>query len=203
MKLRSTENYESVPNITALEKASGQLSEAGFVKAAAFALSLALWRAQSSPQIHPSQTALPEVHLDADGLAPRPIEQLTGTTIARHYALAWRDMAGALDSSRTEGLGEEFIGFAKERLVRRIGEQKQTGVHVRIVDHGHHLKAVFYSTDGTAMQLLDQAQLEIQTFDGNKLLDTQNAPHEYMILMTPGADRWYIRDLEEVPAKAF
>ena len=28
--------------------------------------------------------------------APRPIEELTGTMIARHYALAWRDMAGAL-----------------------------------------------------------------------------------------------------------
>jgi hypothetical protein len=145
----------------------------------------------------------PPVHLDADGLAPRPIEELTGTTIARYYALAWRDMAGALDSNRADGLGEEFVGFAKDRLTRRIAEQKQTGVHVRIVDHGHQLKAVFYSTDGAAMQLLDQAQLEIQTFDGNKLLDTQNAPREYMVLMTPGADRWYVRDLEEVSAKPF
>jgi hypothetical protein len=53
------------------------------------------------------------------------------------------------------------------------------------------------------MQLLDQAQLEIQTLDGDKLLDTQNALHEYMVLMTPGADRWYVRDLEEVSAKTF
>ena len=95
------------------------------------------------------------------------------------------------------------MGFAKDRLTRRIAEQKQTGVHVRIVDHGHQLKAVFYSTDGAAMQLLDQAELEIQTLDGNKLLDTQNAPHQYMVLMTPGADRWYVRDLEEVSAKPF
>jgi len=143
----------------------------------------------------------PQVHLDADGLAPRPIEELTGTTIVRYYAQAWGDMAGALDSNSAGGLGEEFIGLAKDRLTRRIAEQKQTGVHVRIVDHGHRLKAVFYSTDGAAMQLVDQAQLEIQTFDGNKLLDTQNAPHAYMVLMTPGADRWYVRDLEEVPAK--
>jgi len=35
------------------------------------------------------------------------------------------------------------------------------------------------------------------------LIDTQSAPREYMVLMTPGADRWYIRDLEEVPAKSF
>jgi glutamine amidotransferase-like uncharacterized protein len=65
------------------------------------------------------------------------------------------------------------------------------------------VKAVFYSTDGSAMQLVDQAQLEVQTFDGNKLIDTQNAPQEYMVLMTPGADRWYVRDLEEVSAKTF
>src|ERR1700733_12618436 len=145
----------------------------------------------------------PQVHLDADGLAPRSIEELTGTTIVRYYSLAWRDMASALDSNNAAGLGEEFVGFAKDRLTRRIAEQKQTGVHVRIVDHGHRLKAVFYSTDGAAMQLLDQAELEIQTLDGNKLLDTQNAPREYLVLVTPGADRWYIRDLEEVSAKPF
>jgi hypothetical protein len=165
-----------------------------FVKAAScITAACVLATAQSSPQ----------VHLDAAGLAPRPIEELTGTTIARHYALAWRDMAAALESGRTHALGEEFVGSAKYRLLTRIGEQNQAGVHVRIVDHGHHLKAIFYSTDGAAMQLLDQAQLEIQTFDGSKLLDTQDAPHEFMVLMTPGADRWYVRDLEEVSAKSF
>jgi len=145
----------------------------------------------------------PQVHLDADGLKPRAIEELTGTTIARYYALAWRDMATALDSSQPGGLGDEFVGFAKDHLLKRIAEQRQTGVHVRIVDHGHQVKAIFYSTDGAAMQLIDQVRLELQTFDGNKLIDTQDSTHEYMVLMTPGADRWYVRDLEEVPAKGF
>lgn len=147
--------------------------------------------------------SLPQVHLDADGLKPRSIEELTGTTIARNYALAWRDLAGALESSRAGSLGDELIGVAKDRLTRRIAQQMQAGVHVRIVDHGHQVKAVFYSTDGTAMQLIDQAQLEIQTFDGNTLIDTQNSPHEYVVLMTPGADRWYVRYLEEISAKTF
>jgi hypothetical protein len=145
--------------------------------------------------------SLPPVQLDANELAPCPIEEFTGTTIARHYALAWHDLAGALESGRTDGLGDEFVGFAKNRLVQRIGDQNKTGVHVRIADHGHHLKAVFYSMDGTAMQLLDHAQIEIQIFDGDKLLDTQNELHEYLVLMTPGADRWYVRDLEELPGK--
>ena len=165
-----------------------------FFKASSFVLAAGLLAmAQSAPQ----------VHLDANGLAPRPIEELTGQTIARYYALAWRDMASALDSNNAAGLGEEFVGFAKDRLTRRITEQQQTGVHVRMVDHGHRLKAVFYSTDGAAMQLLDRAELEIQTWDGNKLLDTQNAPRQYLVLVTPGADRWYILDLEEVSAKPF
>jgi hypothetical protein len=145
----------------------------------------------------------PQVHLDADGLKPRAIEELTGTTVAHNYALAWRDMATALDSSQTGAIGEEFTGGAKDRLMQRIADQRETGVHVRVVDHGHQVKAVFYSTDGTAMQLVDQARLEIQTFDGNKLLDTQDSTHQYMVIMTPGADRWYVRNLEEIPAKSF
>lgn len=145
----------------------------------------------------------PQVHLDADKLGPRPIEELTGTAIARSYAQAWRDMAAALDSDRSEGLGDIFVGGALEQLNQRIADQKQTGVRVHIVDHGHNLKAVFYSTDGTAMQLLDQAQMEIQTFDGGKLIDSQTVPHEYVVIMTPGADRWYVRNMEEVSADSF
>jgi hypothetical protein len=122
---------------------------------------------------------------------------------AASFVIAACVLAIAQSSPQLQLPEVHFVGFAKDRLAQRIGEQRQAGVHVRIVDHGHHLKAVFYSTDGAAMQLLDQAQLEIQTYDGNKLIDTQNAPHEYMVLMTPGADRWYVRDLEEVSAKPF
>jgi hypothetical protein len=148
-----------------------------------------------------SAQSLPQVHLDAAGLSPRPIEELTGTTIAHHYAFAWRDLASAMESGQAGEIGEEFVGFAKDRLLKKIAEQNRAGLHFRVVDHGHNLKAVFYSSDGSAMQLFDRAQLEIQTFDGNKLVDIQDIPREYMVLMTPGADRWYIRDIEELSAK--
>ncbi|MGA7294600.1 MAG: hypothetical protein WBW85_18855 [Terriglobales bacterium] len=168
-----------------------------FVRVASFVFAACvLVIAQSSPQ-------LPQVQLNAEGLTPRPIEELTGTAIARYYALAWHDLAMALESNQPDELGDEFVGFAKDRFTQRIAAQKQTGVHIQIVDHGHHLRALFYAADGTAMQLLDQAQLEIRIYDGNKLLDTENAPQEYMVLMTPGADRWYVRDLEEISAKPF
>ena len=165
-----------------------------FLKTATFVIAGCMLTYAQSP---------PQVHLDADGLKPRPIEELTGTTIAHSYALAWRNLANALESSQPAGIGDQFVGVAKDRLTQRVVEQNQAGIHVRVVDHGHQVKAIFYSTDGTAMQLIDQAQLEIQTFDGNKLLDTQNSPHQYLVLMTPGADRWYVRDLEELPAKSF
>jgi len=144
---------------------------------------------------------LPDVHLDAQGLAPRSIEELTGTNVARHYALAWRDLEDALETNRADRLDEEFTGFAKDRFRQRISDQKQTGVHVQVVDHGHRLKAFFYSSDGAAMLLVDQADLEIKIFDGDKLLDAQRAPRQFNVLVTPGADRWYVRSLDEVSAK--
>lgn len=172
---------------------------AGFGK---FRLPIPAWTALLTIGLGLSASAqeLPQVHLDAEGLAPRPIEQLTGTTITRHYALAWQELAQALSANLANGLGDEFTGFAKERLTKRIAEQAEAGIHVRILDHGHQVKALFYSTDGTAMQLVDQAQLEIQILSGDTVLSTENSPHKYMVLMTPGADRWYVRDLEEVSA---
>ena len=163
-----------------------------------------VWLASAALFIGPNASAqaqdLPQVHLDAEGLAPRPIEQLTGTSVTRYYALAWQEMAQALSANLANGLSDEFTGFAKERLAKRVAEQEQAGIHVRIVDHGHQVKALFYSTDGTAMQLVDQAQLEVEILSGDKVLSTDNSSHKYMVLMTPGADRWYVRDLEEVSA---
>jgi hypothetical protein len=176
----------------------------GMIRIAAFAVAASFLAITQLPlgQAALGQSA-PQVHLDAEGLAPRTIEELTGTTIVRHYAQAWRNLELALESGHADGLEQEFTGSAKDHLLRRIEEQNHSGVHVKIVDHGHQLKAIFYSTDGTAMQLLDQAQLEVQMFEGDKLLANENVPHQYMVLMTPGADRWYVRDLEEIPAKSF
>ena len=50
-----------------------------------------------------------------------------------------------------------------------------------------------------AMQLRDRAKLEIQVLDGDKMVDRQQVNLQYMVLMTPGADRWLVRDLETTP----
>jgi hypothetical protein len=147
--------------------------------------------------------SLPQVQLNADSIAPRPIEELTGTNVTRDYAFAWRDLAEALDKSQADRLDAYFTGFAKDTFAQRISDQRTTGVHVRYVDHGHKVKAFFYSPDGGEMQLLDKAQLEIQVFDGGKLNHQEDATQDYLVLMTPGADRWFVRSLEPIAASSF
>ncbi len=142
--------------------------------------------------------SLPQVKLNADGIAPRPIEELTGRNITRDYAYAWRDLAAALESNRDGLLNDYFTGFAKDNFTQRIADQRRTGVTVRYLDHGHNVKAFFYSSDGGEMQLLDHAQLEIQILDGGKLIHRETVTQPYLVLMTPGADRWFVRSLEAV-----
>jgi hypothetical protein len=89
------------------------------------------------------------------------------------------------------------------RLSQRIADQKKAGIHTKYIDNGHHVKAVFYSPDGGEMQLEDRVQLEIQIFDGDKLIYSSNSQGKYLVLMTPGADRWYVRSLESIPDNAF
>jgi len=144
---------------------------------------------------------LPSVTLNADQIGPRaPIEELTGRNIARDYAHAWQGLAQALDENRPQLLEGYIVGFAKDNLARRIAEQKKTGLHVVTIDHGHKLVAGFYAPNGDAMQLHDTAQLEIQVFDGNKMVQQETVSAHYLVLMTPAADRWVVRLLEEVPS---
>ena len=141
----------------------------------------------------------PQVSLNAEGLTPRSIEQLTGANVSRDYARAWQDLERAVQDNRPALLHEQFAGAALERVSHRIADQNRNGLHTQIVDHGHRVKAIFYSPDGGAMQLMDDAQIQVQVFDGSRLVDSEDGPHRFIVLMTPGADRWYVRYLEEEP----
>jgi hypothetical protein len=74
-------------------------------------------------------------------------------------------------------------------------------VRVRYIDHGHKLEAVFYSPSGDAMQLRDRAQLGIEIVDGDKMVHREDVTLNYLVLMTPGADRWLVRDLQTTAAE--
>ncbi|MCU1298897.1 MAG: hypothetical protein JWO91_3175 [Acidobacteriaceae bacterium] len=146
-----------------------------------------------------ADTSLPTVELNAEKMGPRQIEDLTSKSIPRDYAFAWLSMAQALDTNRKDLLGGYFTGLAKENLVQKIADQQKTGIHLKYEDHGHKLEGLFYSPAGDAMQLRDQAALEIQILDGDKVIQTEQVTLHFIVLMTPGADRWLVRDLETIP----
>jgi hypothetical protein len=154
-----------------------------------------LWRVDAD--------SMPQVKLNADSIAPRPIEELTEANVIRDYAYAWRELGQALDQNRSDALNAHFTGFAKDRFSRRIADQKKADIRVRYLDHGHQVRAFFYSDDGSTMQLLDTAKLEIQTLDGGKVVDQENVSQQYLVLMTPGSDRWYVRSLDPISGSEF
>jgi hypothetical protein len=149
-----------------------------------------------------SAQSLPQVEFNAEKAAPRSVEDLTSQSIPRDYGFAWQNMAQALDENRPGLLDAYFTGSAKTNLAERIKQQTASGLHVRYTDKGHKLTVLFYSPNGDAMQLQDDAQLEVQVFDGNKIIQTQPLHLRYTVLMTPGADRWMVRNLEAVPANS-
>jgi hypothetical protein len=155
------------------------------------------------PGVAVHASSLPKVVLSAESLAPRQIEQRTGEVLTHDYAQAWQDLAEGLNANRTDLLGDYFTGDAKVRLTQRIFDQKKAGLRTQYLDNGHRVKAVFYSLDGGEMQLEDEVQLGIQIFDGPKMIYTANSTQKYLVLMTPGADRWYVRSLESVPNDLF
>ena len=167
-----------------------------------FLLALLLATHLCQADVRPA-SSLPRVVLSAESIAPRQIEQRTGEAVTHDYAQAWQDLADCLNATRTDLLNDYFAGEAKRRLTQRVTEQKQAGMRTHYVDRGHQVKAVFYSVDGGEMQLEDQVQLEMQVFDGEKLIYSSTATHKYLVLMTPGSDRWYIRFLESVSDDAF
>ncbi len=140
--------------------------------------------------------AVPDVRLNADSIAPRSIEELTGRNIVRDYAFAWRDLAQALNVNQKSLLNDYFTGFAKDDFSHRISDQTKNGLRTRYIDHGHKVKAFFYSIDGSAMQMVDEAQIEVQVLDGDKVIHQESGTQSYLVLMTPGADRWFVRSLQ-------
>ena len=146
-----------------------------------------------------SADSLPQVRLNADSITPRSIEDLTGKNVARDYAYAWRDLAEALDMNRANTLNGYFTGFAKEGFNNRISDQRRAGIHTHYLDRGHRVEAVFYAPDGGEMQLIDQAKLEVQILDGERVIYKEDGTQYFLVLMTPGADRWFVRALQPVP----
>ncbi len=139
---------------------------------------------------------LPRVDLSVDTAGPRQVEDSTEKAVARDYARAWSSMTTALSENRADVLDADFVGVALDGLKERVQQQQQAGLHTRYIDRGHKLQAVFYSPEGSALQLRDTAQLEVQYLDGDKVINSEQRTENYTVIMTAGENRWKVRVLQ-------
>ena len=75
------------------------------------------------------------------------------------------------------------------------------GNKTRIIDHGHKVDAIFYSRDGSSIQLWDTASIETQVLEGETVIHSDQAQVQYIAVMTGAEDRWKVRVLESVPSQ--
>jgi hypothetical protein len=139
---------------------------------------------------------------DAASAAPRAMEDTTAVAIQRDYAHAWRSLVSALEANRADLLDENFTGGARQQWQDAIHAQQRNGLSRRIIDHGHQMRVTFYSPDGSAVEAVDAADLEIEYREGDKLLSSERIQARYLVLLTPAENSWKLRILQQVPQDA-
>jgi hypothetical protein len=142
----------------------------------------------------------PSFSLNVQNAGPRQVEDTTERAVARDYAAAWQAMTKAVAENRSDILGANFIGNANEKLAAAIEDQKKNGLHQQIVERGHTIEAVFYSPEGSAMELHDNAQVQLHLMDGSKVVHSEGATIHYVVLLTAAENSWKVRVLEAVPS---
>ncbi len=138
------------------------------------------------------------VQLNVDNTGPREFEEQTQRAIVRDYGDAWASMTRALEDNDAGAVSDVWVGFARQKLLEAIANQKAAGLRVRYIDHGHQLQGAFYSPEGSALELHDTAQLEMQTLDGDTVVDSRQLTAHYLVVMTPTSDHWQVRVLQSV-----
>jgi hypothetical protein len=141
----------------------------------------------------------PQVSLETGKATPRSLEPLTQRAIVRDYRLAWGQLSQALELNSVGPLSGLFAGTAQAWLSDRVQSQQRSGLTSRYSNQNHKLEAVFYAQEGDVMELHDTAEYDLQISDGSKVIHTEHALVRYIVLMTPGADRWVVRQLQAVP----
>lgn len=142
----------------------------------------------------------PKIELRVDAAQPREVEDATQKAIARDYAAAWQAIATALADNNEGALAQGLVGIARDKFGAAVAGQKAAGMRTRLVDKGHQVEALFYSPEGSAMQLRDTVRLERQVLDGDKVVHREEVTARYVAVMSVTESGWKLRVLEEVPA---
>ena len=152
----------------------------------------------ASPFPAPAAGESVNVQFDIAKAGPRAIEPLTEARVLRDYRAAWSSLAWAEQSNTLDPLEGPFVASAKKWLSETISHQRQSGLSTHYSEQSHNLQAVFYAPEGDVIELHDTAQFHVQVFDGSKVIRDEPVTEHYVVLMTPGADRWVIRQLQSV-----
>lgn len=143
--------------------------------------------------------AAPHVTLNISKATPRQVEPLTERAVLRDYKFAWTSLTQALESSSTAPLNGLFEATADKWLTDAVKDQQRTGVSSRYLNQNHKVDAVFYSPEGDLIELHDTAEYDLEILDSGKTIHTEHAIVHYVVLMIPGAERWVVRQIQEVP----
>lgn len=139
------------------------------------------------------------VQLDATKANPRAIEDATRNRVLLDYRLAWSSIAQALGNNTLDPLQGLFVGAAQSWLAETVGQQRRSGLTTQYLDQSHKVEIVFYAPEGDVIELHDTAHYRMQMLDRGKPIHDEPVVQRYIVLMTPGADRWVIRQLQAVP----
>src|SRR5579864_5616673 len=141
----------------------------------------------------------PQVVLNTSKAGPRSVESQTESVILRDYKFAWASLEQALESNSTSPISGLFAGTAHTWVTNAVTGQRTSRLTSRYLNQNHKVEAVFYAPEGDMIELHDTADYDLQIFDGGKPIHDEHVIVHYVVLMTPGADRWVIRQLQSVP----
>jgi hypothetical protein len=137
------------------------------------------------------------VHVEPSHLeGPRELAEQTAQGAIRDYLESWKTMRTALNQNQPALLNTDFVGTAKDKLTQTIHEQAAAGIHTLYTDKAHDLQIVFYSPEGLSIELQDKVDYEVQVFDHDKPVSTQQVHARYIVVLTPAEVRWRVRVLQ-------
>jgi hypothetical protein len=139
-----------------------------------------------------------QVTLNVSKAAPRSVESLTERALLRDYKFAWTNLAKALQTNSAAPVNGLFVGNANKWLRDVVSSQRRSGLSSRYSNQNHRVEAVFYAPEGDVIELHDVAEYDYQILDGSKAIQSEHAVVHYVVLMTPGADRWVVRQIQAV-----
>ena len=141
--------------------------------------------------------AQPAVTVDTSQLkGPRALEDQTKAAAIRDYLESWQGMSEAFQQDQPNLLDEDFIGTARDKLADAIDEQARAGIHTRYENRAHHIQFVFYSPEGLSIELIDDAEYDVEVFDHDKPVSTLPAHARYIVVLTPAEVRWKVRIMQ-------